>query len=138
MPRAAVPPPVPTNPSPSPAPATARPEELPMPGTSPPGRGPLVGTGVPVEGQETRAAGPSSFRLVGPPVQDPAALRKQATQLQSVLSTMGQSGAHLRMDVIGTPVGDALSVGPLSDQGEAERIARRLAARGITLKIIEQ
>jgi hypothetical protein len=93
---------------------------------------------VPVEGQETRAAGPTTFRLVGTPQRDPATLRTQATQLQSVLSTMGQSGAHLRMDVIGTPEGDALSIGPLGDQGEAERVARRLAARGIALKITEQ
>jgi hypothetical protein len=93
---------------------------------------------VPIEGQETRAAGPTTFRLIGSPQRDPAALRSQATQLQSILSTMGQSGSHLRMDVIGTPEGDALSIGPLSDQNEAERVARRLAARGIALKITEQ
>jgi hypothetical protein len=138
VPRTTPAPRTPVSPSPAPPPS-ARPEELPMPGTSPPpGHGPRVGTGVPIQGQETRAAGPTTFRLVGSPQRDPAALRSQATQLQSILSTMGQSGSHLRMDVIGTPEGDALSIGPLSDQSEAERVARRLAARGIALKITEQ
>ena len=138
--RSAAPPPTPVSPSPAPPPPAAQafPNDEPMPGTAPPGRVPRVGTGVPAEGQETRAAGPSTFRLVGTPQRDPAALRSEATKLQSILSTRGQSGAHLRMDVVGTPEGDALSIGPLSDQAEAERVARRLAARGITLKITEQ
>ncbi|MGM9489076.1 hypothetical protein [Ideonella sp. YS5] len=137
MPRATAPAPKPFAPSPS-DPPLFTPADLPHAGTAAGGRGPRVGTGVPVEGQETRAAGPTSFRLVGAPQRDPAVLRNQATQLQSVLSTMGQTGSRLRMDVIGTPEGDALSVGPLPDQAEAERVARRLAARGITLKLIEQ
>ena len=137
MPRPTAPAPKAIAPSPS-EPPLFTPADLPQAGTGAGGRGPRVGTGVPVEGQETRAAGPTSFRLVGAPQRDPAALRNQATQLQSVLSTMGQSGSRLRMDVIGTPEGDALSVGPLPDQAEAERVARRLAARGITLKLIEQ
>jgi hypothetical protein len=139
MPRATrpAPAPMPFEPSPS-EPPLFTPADLPRTGTAAGGRGPRVGTGVPIEGQETRAAGPSSFRLVGSPQRDPTVLRSQATQLQSILSTMGQSGSRLRMDVIGTPEGDALSVGPLPDQAEAERIARRLAARGITLKLIEQ
>jgi hypothetical protein len=134
-----------TAPAPAPRPFESSPSEPPLftpadlpGGTAARGRGPRVGTGVPIEGQETRAAGPTGFRLVGSPQRDPVALRNQATHLQTVLSTMGQSGSRLRMDVVGTPEGDALSVGPLADQSEAERIARRLAARGITLKLIEQ
>jgi hypothetical protein len=139
VPRATAPAPVPVAPSPvEPMPGTSADIASPRAGTAAGGRGPRVGTGVPVEAGNTRAAGPSSFRLVGAPTRDAAALRSQATQLQSILSTMGQSGSRLRMDVIGTPEGDALSVGPLPDQAEAERVARRLAARGITLKLIEQ
>ncbi|WP_374568817.1 hypothetical protein [Ideonella sp.] len=104
-----------------------------------PGKGPRVGSGLSAEAGDPRAAaGPDQFRLVGPPLRDPTALQSQANRLQSVLDTMGQTGGRLRMDVVGTPEGDALSIGPVGDQAEAERIAKRLAARGITLKVTEQ
>jgi hypothetical protein len=103
------------------------------------GKGPRVGSGVSADIGDPRAAtGPDQFRLVGAPQRDPAQLERQANQLQSALDAMGQTGGRLRMDVIGTPDGDALSVGPVGDQAEAERIAKRLAARGITLKVTEQ
>jgi hypothetical protein len=87
---------------------------------------------------DPRAAVPSRFRLVGPAQADPNVLRAQAQQLEATLRSMGQTGSRLRVDVIGTPEGDALSVGPLADQEEAERVARRLAARGIVWQIVEQ
>jgi hypothetical protein len=103
------------------------------------GKGPRVGSGVAPDLGDLRAAtGPDQFRLVGAPQRDPAQLEKQANQLQSALDAMGQMGGRLRMDVVGTPDGDALSIGPVGDQAEAERIAKRLAARGITLKVTEQ
>lgn len=103
------------------------------------GKGPRVGSGVSADMGDPRAAnGPDQFRLVGAPQRDPSQLEKQANQLQSALDAMGQMGGRLRMDVIGTPQGDALSIGPVGDQAEAERIAKRLAAHGITLKVTEQ
>ncbi|MEK8029914.1 hypothetical protein AACH06_03690 [Ideonella sp. DXS29W] len=104
------------------------------------GKGPRVGTGVSADVGDLRAAATSAdqFRLVGPAQRDPTALEKQANQLQSALDAMGQTGGRLRMDVVGTAEGDALSIGPLGDQAEAERIARRLAAHGINLKVTEQ
>lgn len=104
-----------------------------------PRKGPRVGSGLSAEGGDPRAAaGPDQFRLVGQPLRDPTVLQSQATKLQSALESMGQTGGRLRMDVVGTPEGDALSIGPVGDQAEAERIAKRLAARGITLKVTEQ
>jgi len=100
--------------------------------------GPKVGAGVPMDMGDPRAAVPSRFRLVGPAQGDPNVLRAQAQQLEATLRSMGQTGSRLRVDVIGTPEGDALSVGPLADQDEAERVARRLAARGIVWQIVEQ
>ncbi len=113
---------------------------LPVPkSTDTPGKGPRVGSGLSAEAGDPRAAaGPDQFRLVGPAQRDPAALQNQASKLQSALEAMGQTGGRLRMDVVGTPEGDALSIGPVGDQVEAERIAKRLAARGITLKVTEQ
>lgn len=104
-----------------------------------PTKGPRVGSGLSADAGDPRAAaGPDQFRLVGPPLRDPAVLQSQANKLQSALEAMGQTGGRLRMDVVGTPEGDALSIGPVGDQAEAERIAKRLAARGITLKVTEQ
>lgn len=112
---------------------------LPAPREGAPGKGPRVGSGVSADAGDPRAAnGPDQFRLVGAPQSDPTQLEKQANQLQKALEAMGQTGSRLRMDVIGTPQGDALSVGPVGDQAEAERIAKRLAAHGITLRITEQ
>lgn len=103
------------------------------------GRGPRVGTGVPVEGAPTtRAAATNVFRLVGLPQRDAAVLRAEAQKLEAALQAMGHTGRRVRMDVIGTPEGDALSVGPLANQSEAERVARRLSARGIVMRITEQ
>lgn len=100
--------------------------------------GPKVGSGVGPEGPGTRAAAPVAFRLMATPQRDPAALQKQALRLQAVLDTLGNTGSRLRMDVVGTPDGDALAIGPLLDQVEAERVARRLQARGFVLKVVEQ
>jgi hypothetical protein len=113
---------------------------LPVPkATDTPGKGPRVGSGLSADSGDPRAAtGPDQFRLVGPPLRDATVLQTQATKLQSALEAMGQTGGRLRMDVVGTPEGDALSIGPVGDQAEAERIAKRLAARGITLKVTEQ
>jgi hypothetical protein len=103
------------------------------------GRGPRVGTGVPIEGAPTtRAAATNVFRLVGVPQRDAAVLRAEAQKLQAALQAMGHTGSRVRMDVIGTTEGDALSVGPLANQSEAERVARRLSARGIVMNIIEE
>ncbi|WP_324152480.1 hypothetical protein [Ideonella sp.] len=144
MPRATMPPPNPSAgafpPDLQAPPAPAVNDIAPPPAaTAAAGRGPRVGTGIPVEGgPETRAAAPNTFRLIGLPQRDPAALRAQAQQLEAALQAMGRTGSQVRMDVVGTPEGDALSVGPLANQTEAERVARRLAARGITLKVTEQ
>ncbi|WP_374674941.1 hypothetical protein [Ideonella sp.] len=137
----------PTGPSAGPAgtapdlPATATATvDAPLP--APAGRraaaAPKVGAGVPADVGDTRGAVPSRFRLVGPAQSDPAVLRSQAQQLESTLRSMGQTGSRLRVDVVGTHEGDALSVGPLADQAEAEQVARRLAARGIAWQIVEQ
>ena len=125
---------------PAPGPQPAPDDILPAPSAKapPPGRGPRIGSGVPEQGQETRAGAPDRFRLIGSPQRDPQALRNQAMQLQAALQAMGQTGSRLRMDVIGTPDGDALSIGPLPDQTEAERVARRLAAHGLVLRITAQ
>lgn len=112
---------------------------LPAPREGATGKGPRVGSGVSADMGDPRAAnGPDQFRLVGAPQSDPSQLEKQANQLQKALDAMGQTGSRLRMDVIGTPQGDALSVGPVGEQAEAERIAKRLAAHGITLRVTEQ
>jgi hypothetical protein len=131
LPRASLPPAVT-------GPAAMAPDDILPPPAALTGRGPRVGTGVPLEAPPTRAAGPTAFRLVGAPVRDPAQLKTQAAALQAALQAMGHTGGRLRMDVIGTPEGDALSIGPLPDQTEAERVARRLAARGIVLQVTEQ
>ena len=125
---------------PAPGPRPAPDDILPVPGATAPalGRGPRVGSGIPVEGQETRAGGRSQYRLIGAAQRDPQALRNQAMQLQTTLQAMGQLGSRLRMDVIGTPEGDALSIGPLADPTEAERVAKRLAAHGLVLRVTEQ
>lgn len=103
------------------------------------GRGaPKVGSGIGPEGPGTRAAAPVAFRLMATPQRDPAALQKQALRLQAILDTLGNTGGRLRMDVVGTPDGDALAIGPLLDQAEAERVAKRLQARGFVLKVVEQ
>lgn len=98
---------------------------------------PRVGSGMPtgMDPRAARAGAPERFRLIGPAVRDQAALRTQAKQMQSVLQSLGNTGKGLRMDVIGTPEGDAVSIGPLADQAEAERVAKRLAARGITMRV---
>lgn len=112
---------------------------LPAPRDGATGKGPRVGSGVSADVGDPRAAnGPDQFRLVGAPQSDPTQLEKQANQLQKAIEALGQTGSRLRMDVIGTPQGDALSIGPVGDQAEAERIAKRLAAHGITLKVTEQ
>lgn len=112
---------------------------LPAPRDGATGKGPRIGSGVSADVGDPRAAnGPDQFRLVGVPQSDPTQLEKQANQLQKALEAMGQTGSRLRMDVIGTAQGDALSIGPVGDQAEAERIAKRLAAHGITLKVTEQ
>jgi hypothetical protein len=142
-------------PIPRPGPGPAGPPAVAPPGppTSPPpavgdpsvpqvgptaGPGPSVGTGVPLEGPQTRAAGPASYRLLGPAQRDPAALQAQAKQLQAALAGMGRMGNRVRVDVIGTPQGDALSVGPLPNEAEAERVAKRLQAHGIMLVVVAQ
>ncbi len=111
---------------------------LPPPEQRGPRAGPSVGTGVPLDGPPDRAAAPSSYRLIGPPIRDPAELKARATALQAALASMGQTGARMRMDVVGTPEGDALSIGPLGDRTEADKVARRLAAHGFALKVVEQ
>ncbi|HEX5686824.1 MAG TPA: hypothetical protein VFY73_22675 [Ideonella sp.] len=133
--------PLPGNIGPVAAAPTPGPDDiLPVPkATDTPGKGPRVGSGLSADSGDPRAAtGPDQFRLVGPPLRDATVLQTQATKLQSALEAMGQTGGRLRMDVVGTPEGDALSIGPVGDQAEAERIAKRLAARGITLKVTEQ
>jgi hypothetical protein len=99
---------------------------------------PKIGSGVGPEGPGTRAAAPVAFRLMAAPQRDPAALQKQALRLQAILDTLGNTGSRLRMDVVGTPDGDALAIGPLLDQVEAERVAKRLQARGFVLMVVEQ
>ncbi|MFO1340736.1 MAG: hypothetical protein U1F53_21360, partial [Burkholderiaceae bacterium] len=99
---------------------------------------PSVGSGVPEDRAADRAGAPSSYRLIGPAIRDPAELKARATALQEALASMGQTGGRVRMDVVGTPDGDALSVGPLGDRVEADKVARRLAAHGFALKVVEQ
>jgi hypothetical protein len=86
----------------------------------------------------TRAAAPTAFRLISSPERDGAALQVRAQRLQAVLDTLGHTGARLRLDVVGTPNGDALAISPPLDQAEAERVARRLKARGFVFQIVPQ
>lgn len=86
----------------------------------------------------TRAAAPTAFRLLAAPERDAAALQQQAERLQAVLDTLGHTGARLRLDVVGTPEGDALAIGPPLEQAEAERVARRLKARGFSFQVVPQ
>jgi hypothetical protein len=102
-----------------------------------PGDVPRVGLGSDAAAPVTRAAAPSSYRLMAGAQPDPAELAKQALRLQAVLDTLGHTGARLRLDVIGTPEGDALAIGPPLDQAEAERVAKRLKARGFVLKLVQ-
>lgn len=102
-----------------------------------PGDVPKVGLGSDAAAPVTRAAAPSSYRLMAAAQPDPAELAKQALRLQAVLDTLGHTGARLRLDVIGTPEGDALAIGPPLDQAEAERVAKRLKARGFVLKLVQ-
>lgn len=133
-------PPLPHGPGvPVAAPPGGAPDDiLPPPEQRGPRAGPSVGAGVPLDGPPDRTAAPSSYRLVGTPIRDPAELKTRAAALQAALASMGQTGARLRMDVIGTPEGDALSVGPLGDRAEADKVVRRLAAHGFALKVVEQ
>jgi hypothetical protein len=110
-----------------------------IPGAAAAPRGmPKVGLGTDAAPPMTRAAAPSSYRLMAAPQPDPAELAKQALRLQAVLDTLGHTGARLRLDVVGTPEGDALAIGPPLDQAEAERVAKRLKARGFVLQLAQQ
>jgi len=75
------------------------------------------------------------FGLVSPPFQDATALRDVLGDLRQAIEGMGPRVRALRIDVAGTPDGEAISVWPLTSRGEAERLARQLAARGITLTV---
>jgi hypothetical protein len=136
MPRGNAPTAAPPFPAPATTPSVAG--GPPVPAGAGYGAGPRVGAGVPLQGQETRAAGPSAFWLRGEPQADPAVLQLQVKELRAALDAMGRTGGRVRIDVMGTATGDALSVGPLPDQADAERVARRLAAHGINFSITEQ
>lgn len=118
-------------------------ELMPAPmGDSTPGAAPRsmpkVGLGSAASAPATRAAAGATYRLMAAAHHDPVELAKQAVRLQAVLDTMGHTGARLRLDLIGTPEGDTLAISPPLDQAEAERVARRLLARGFVFRLEEQ
>jgi hypothetical protein len=112
--------------------------DSPPPGAAGPRSMPKVGLGTGASAPSTRAAAAASYRLMAAAHDDPVEMAKQAMRLQAVLDTMGHTGARLRLDVIGTPEGDALAISPPLDQAEAERVARRLQARGFVFRLEEQ
>lgn len=99
---------------------------------------PKVGLGPTASAPATRAAAATTYRLMAAAHQDPVELAKQATRLQAVLDTLGHTGARLRLDVVGTHEGDALAISPPLEQAEAERVAKRLQARGFVFRVVEQ
>lgn len=128
-----------------PLPAPEGPGELlPSPADTAPGSAdvprdvPKVGIGPAASAPATRAAAPTTYRLVGQAQRDDTVLQKQAIQLQSVLQTLGRTGVGLRMDVVGTAEGDALAIGPPLEQTEAERVSKRLKARGFEFQLVPQ
>ena len=52
-----------------------------------------------------------------------------------VFAVLGASASNLRTDVAGSPDGDVLTIGPFTQRAEAERVARRLAGRGVTMTV---
>lgn len=81
------------------------------------------------------AAAPAVFRLQSAPYRDPSQLKAQTLLIQSVFAVLGASASNLRTDVAGSPDGDVLTIGPFTQRAEAERVARRLAGRGVTMTV---
>jgi hypothetical protein len=90
---------------------------------------------LPANADPRTAAAPTMYRLQSAPYRDPSQLKAQTLLIQSVVAVLGPSASGLRTDVAGSSEGDVLTVGPFMQRTEAERVARRLAARGVTMAV---
>lgn len=90
---------------------------------------------LPADADPRTSAAPTLFRLQSTPYRDPSQLKAQALLIQSVFAVLGDSASSLRTDVAGSPDGDVLTIGPFTQRAEAERVAKRLAARGVTMTV---
>ena len=116
-------------------------EGWPVPGAlPPPSRGtddiPWLPGAAPPAG-DPRSAAPVTYGLTLPPSADTAAVQASVVQLQAALKGLGRSASGYRVDVAGTPEGDAVTLVPMPSPEEARRMMRLLAARGIAMSVVQ-
>lgn len=95
-----------------------------MPGATPPSGDP-------------RSAAPVTYALTLPPSTDNSAVQASAAQLRAALKGLGRTASDYRVDITGTPEGDAVTLQPMPSPEEARRMMRLLAARGIAMSVVQ-
>lgn len=132
--------------APAPGPAQGRDPEAPTEGwpapvaNPPPRQGsddiPWMPGATPPSG-DPRSAAPVTYALTLPPSTDNSAVQASAAQLRAALKGLGRTASDYRVDITGTPQGDAVTLQPMPSPEEARRMMRLLAARGIAMSVVQ-